>query len=842
MAYYIIKTTIKGASMRYLLTWKVLAILLIIVAPGCSQSGGDSPDRDGQSLTDALAPTVRLSVPEGYHSRTAPLTLTASFSEVITGLDIGDFTVTGATKGAFEGSGRLYTLILTPASTNVDIRVTLTEGAGVDAEGNKSIAPPPFVVRFDSIAPENPGLTIESNAIAVAKTDVTLQLTATGASQVYITNTEGCAADGQWDEFSSTKSWTLPNTNANNTVYAKYRDFAGNETDCLSDAIAHDTVAPTDGTIALSGGAAVTHTQTPTLALSATGATQMYLTNTAGCASDGTTEAYATSKAWTLAGTNTTNTVYVKYLDDAGNESTCINATITHDSVAPGTPTFSIPIAFSSLAGTLTGDGTQEGFLVLRSTATIGDTPTTGTAYSTGDTIGSSTVAYSGTTTTFTDSAVVTGDLYYYAAYAYDAAKNYSAAIATTSNVIPAGTLDTNWNTTGYDFRDGVGHTGGNNDDIRAIAVDSSGRTYACGHSESTGATDYMILMRYTESGSLDTSFNEDGIFLDTNGLSTCYDLVLDSSGYIYASGIQSANMMLWKFTPSGELDSTFGTSGTTTLQITNATRGFAIALDSSGRILVAGHYLNASFKEQAFVARFSGSGSLDTSWATSGILYPADAMTSPTYQGVDGMALDSSDNLYLSGFTSDLNPSQVYFALWKYSANGTIDTTFSADGIVSEGSQLSRGYDILLDDSSRVVVSGQYFTPTNGDWAATIWRFNTDGSADTTFNSTGTKNFTTISTDSQDTGYSLVRLSTGHLVMAGYTLDSSSNYDIALWVTDSSGAAATSFNSTGQLSANFSNDDLAYAIDVDMNGRFMVGGTTARSSFVGNTAVWVYK
>jgi len=61
----------------------------------------------------------------------------------------------------------------------------------------------------------------------------------------------------------------------------------------------------------------------------------MYVTNTAGCASGGNYEAYATSKSWTLGTTNGTATVYVKFKDRAGNESSCSNDSITHDSTAP---------------------------------------------------------------------------------------------------------------------------------------------------------------------------------------------------------------------------------------------------------------------------------------------------------------------------------------------------------------------------------------------------------------------------------------------------------------------------------------------------------------------------
>ncbi|MBI2601435.1 MAG: hypothetical protein HYW48_00115 [Deltaproteobacteria bacterium] len=60
----------------------------------------------------------------------------------------------------------------------------------------------------------------------------------------------------------------------------------------------------------------------------------MFVSNSDTFAS-GSWEASATSKAWTLAQTNATATVYVKFKDAAGNESTSVSDTIIHDSIQP---------------------------------------------------------------------------------------------------------------------------------------------------------------------------------------------------------------------------------------------------------------------------------------------------------------------------------------------------------------------------------------------------------------------------------------------------------------------------------------------------------------------------
>lgn len=101
-----------------------------------------------------------------------------------------------------------------------------------------------------------------------------------------------------------------------------------------------DTTAPTSSSISINGGAPYTSSTTTPLTLASTDASSMYITNIAGCGSGGTYEAYATSKAtWNLTTSNATNTVYVKFKDLAGNETSCENDTIIHDNIGPNAPT-----------------------------------------------------------------------------------------------------------------------------------------------------------------------------------------------------------------------------------------------------------------------------------------------------------------------------------------------------------------------------------------------------------------------------------------------------------------------------------------------------------------------
>lgn len=108
----------------------------------------------------------------------------------------------------------------------------------------------------------------------------------------HITNTEGCAADGVWEPFNVAKAWNINTPNSLVKIYAKFRDGAGNESECVSASITHDNIPPTDTIISINSGAAETTSTSVQLALTANDAERMYITNTSGCDSSGIWESY----------------------------------------------------------------------------------------------------------------------------------------------------------------------------------------------------------------------------------------------------------------------------------------------------------------------------------------------------------------------------------------------------------------------------------------------------------------------------------------------------------------------------------------------------------------------
>jgi len=187
-------------------------------------------------------------------------------------------------------------------------------------------------------------VTINGGAESTADRAVTLTLSASdtggsGLSQMQFSNDN--ATWSAWQAYATSRSWTLDAGDGTKTVYARFRDGAGNVSATYTDSITlatADAIAPT-GSIAINGGAASTYGVVVTLTLSGSdtggsGLSEMRLSNDGGAWTEW--EAFATTRGWLLESDLGTKTVYVQFRDVAGNVSATYSDTIELE-VASGT-------------------------------------------------------------------------------------------------------------------------------------------------------------------------------------------------------------------------------------------------------------------------------------------------------------------------------------------------------------------------------------------------------------------------------------------------------------------------------------------------------------------------
>lgn len=144
-----------------------------------------------------------------------------------------------------------------------------------------------------------------------------------------------------------------------------------------------------------------------------------------------------------------------------------------------------------------------------------------------------------------------------------------------------------------------------------------------------------------------------------------------------------------------GSLDATFDNDGWTTTDFGSNDEGIAVALQSDGKIVVAGNSNN-----DFAVARYNSNGSLDTSFDSDGML------TTDLTGGNDeaqAVAIQSDGKIVVAG--RSYTGSSYDFAVVRYNSDGTLDTTFSDDGIVT------------TDFNNDLVLMGGNYERTSSPW-----------------------------------------------------------------------------------------------------------------------------
>jgi uncharacterized delta-60 repeat protein len=162
-----------------------------------------------------------------------------------------------------------------------------------------------------------------------------------------------------------------------------------------------------------------------------------------------------------------------------------------------------------------------------------------------------------------------------------------------------------------------------------ALVIQPDGKIVLAG--EATDATQSFssgfALARYNSDGSLDTSFDSDGLVVTSfpGGSAFAEDLLLQPDGKLVAAGTRRDNttfqavFALARYNTDGSLDTSFDSDGRATIDIagTTAEEARGVAVQADGRIVVVGNG-NSVFA----VARVNSNGSPDNAFDTDGQVF----------------------------------------------------------------------------------------------------------------------------------------------------------------------------------------------------------------------------
>jgi uncharacterized delta-60 repeat protein len=390
--------------------------------------------------------------------------------------------------------------------------------------------------------------------------------------------------------------------------------------------------------------------------------------------------------------------------------------------------------------------------------------------------------------------------------------------------LLSAGQLDVAFDQTGMELT----QLSFGSDQVHALAIEPNSQIVAVGQ---TGITQSMFaLVRFNLDGTLDQSFGSGGkVTTDVEPGQNSYAqaAVIQTDGKIVAAGFAgpagNQQFALVRYNPDGSLDQSFGTGGIVLTSFVSGGNAVAhsMALQPDGSLVVAGSFEpDPTQAASSFaLARYTTSGSLDTSFGTGGLVTTSFGQ----YDAAANTVLVQPDGSIVAAGHTSTSSSFFNFALARYHADGSLDPSFGTGGLVmTTFGQLDDARGLVLQSDGKLVAAGSYQNGTKVDVA--LARYNPDGSLDPSFGSSGQ-----VTTDlggmNQSAGAVVVQPD-GRLVAAGvYAPLGPSQFFLARYNTD--GSLDTTFGQAGLVLTNLSPsaNSGANALALLSDGTLVAGG-----------------
>lgn len=272
--------------------------------------------------------------------------------------------------------------------------------------------------------------------------------------------------------------------------------------------------------------------------------------------------------------------------------------------------------------------------------------------------------------------------------------------------------------------------------------------------------------------------------------------------GYVNGSGT-GQNFAVVRYQSDGTtVDTSFGSGGIATLPLAGDQVANAIAVDGNGRVVVAGTSVDSGGNRSFAAGRFTATGGVDGTFGTGGVVTTDFFTTGLRVSRGFAIAIRPTDNKVLVG-GSAFNPStnRTEFALARYNANGTLDGTFSGDGLTTTNAVAGNSdeiTDIALQSDGKIIVSGTNRPSVAGSGTTfALARYTSGGALDATFGTGGVVSTTLGASSAEAAGVAV--LADGSIVGGGHVSSGGvSNFAVARYTASGSQIFATTFDVGG--------------------------------------------
>ena len=261
-------------------------------------------------------------------------------------------------------------------------------------------------------------------------------------------------------------------------------------------------------------------------------------------------------------------------------------------------------------------------------------------------------------------------------------------------------------------------------DHAYAVALQSDGKFVVAGKSHDNDYRFSPVVVRFTENGQLDSSFGTSGVArINVSESENDFDGVLvQPDGKIVASGhiantFLSFAMLVVRFMPDGTLDQSFDSDGILNWAYSGVDdEGFDITMTEDNNYLVSGFTTTVTYNYSMLLIKLNQQGGFVTDFGTNGVV-----IADQGSYDVGAKVLVQADNkILVGGGSGDSPPNDADFAVWRYNPNGTPDNTFGTNGLAKV--QFSGNFDealsIALQPDGKIIAVGKARSSLNFDFA----------------------------------------------------------------------------------------------------------------------------
>lgn len=382
-----------------------------------------------------------------------------------------------------------------------------------------------------------------------------------------------------------------------------------------------------------------------------------------------------------------------------------------------------------------------------------------------------------------------------------------------------------------------------------AVAVQADGRIVAAGfaHTNDSIFSDFA-LTRYDSSGALDPTFGTGGrVRTDFGGrFDEALAVAVQPDGRIVVAGSSSdatgSDMAVARYNSDGILDTSFEGDGMALVDFGDEASARAVALQPDGKIVLAGgvsHPVGPGCCVSDFaLARLTNAGALDSSFDGDGqVVTDFLPGTDNGHDAVQAVLVQTDGRIVAAG-AGVAGVVSVDFAVARYLTDGSLDPTFSNDGLVTTDfvGYFDEIRDLAVDTGGRIVTGGQSCEfPGNSDEVCDfgLVRYTSNGSLDRRFGRQGRVR-TDLGADVTEGIRGVAVQADGRIVATGDTSGPGAS-DVGLTRYRSDGRLDRSFGVNGIVITPVSpSTDEVGGLALQADGRLVVTGTTAVSQSFG--------